>query len=241
MRRSRRIDAIVVAVPARNEECRITDSIASILVAADAVGPRVTVAVSVAADGCTDSTIQLLGVIADRTSTVRVVSGLWNCAGGARGAAVANGIASLAAGGPIASQAIWIATTDADSQVPSDWLTSQLRYAESGHDAVAGIVELHDDDDRTDELINRFARNYSIGERTHTHVHGANMGIRASAYAAAGGFPPVQRSEDRLLWNELVRLNFRVVSPVAVKVATSGRLSGRVVGGFADAMANAWI
>ena len=56
MRRSRRIDAIGVAVPARNEECRITDSIASILVAADAVGPRVTVAVSVAADGCTDST-----------------------------------------------------------------------------------------------------------------------------------------------------------------------------------------
>jgi glycosyltransferase involved in cell wall biosynthesis len=240
MRRPRPIEAIVVAVPARNEERRIIAAIDSVLAAAEAVDPHVTVAVSVAADGCTDRTVELLEDVADTTSRIRVLSGRWNSAGGARRAAVANGVESLASCGPIAAQATWIATTDADSQVPHDWLTRQLRYADSGHDAVAGIVELKHDDDRTDDLISRFARNYFVGEGTHTHVHGANMGIRASAYAAAGGFPAIQRSEDRLLWNELVRLNFRVVSPVALTVATSGRLSGRVVGGFADAMANAW-
>jgi glycosyltransferase involved in cell wall biosynthesis len=240
MRCSRPIEAIVVAVPARNEECRIVASIDAVLGAAEAIGPHITVAVSVAADGCTDRTIELLEDIADKDRAVRVVNGLWNSAGGARRAAVANGVASLASVGPISAQATWIATTDADSHVPPDWLTSQLRYADSGHDAVAGIVELHHDDDRTDRLVDLFVRNYSVGTRSHAHVHGANMGIRASAYAAAGGFPPVERSEDRLLWNELVRLNFCVISPVTVKVATSGRLAGRAVGGFADAMANAW-
>jgi hypothetical protein len=102
-------------------------------------------------------------------------------------------------------------------------------------------VELCDDSDRTEELLALFARNYSVDPcGTHTHVHGANMGIRADAYLAAGGFPSVQKSEDRLLWNEVVRLNHRVISPVGLTVATSGRLKGRVVGGFADSMANAW-
>jgi hypothetical protein len=55
-----------------------------------------------------------------------------------------------------------------------------------------------------------------------------------------GTFPAVQRSEDRMLWNELVRRNYQVVSPVDLKVATSGRLKGRVAGGFADAMADTW-
>ena len=41
--------------------------------------------------------------------------------------------------------AIWIATTDADTRVPPDWLALQLAAADrAGADAVAGIVEVDD-------------------------------------------------------------------------------------------------
>jgi hypothetical protein len=30
----------------------------------------------------------------------------------------------------------------------------------------------------------------------HHHVHGANLGMSASAYGAAGGFPPLRTHED---------------------------------------------
>jgi glycosyltransferase involved in cell wall biosynthesis len=234
------IGAVVVAVPARNEELRIVASVHSILAAAEATVPRVAVVVSVATDSCTDGTIELLEAIAERSSLVRIVSGSWQSAGRARHAAVLHGLHSIELTGCRPRQT-WIATTDADTQVPFDWLASQLRFAALGYDAVAGTVELCDDSDRTEELLARFARNYKVDPcGTHTHVHGANMGIRADAYLAAGGFPSVQKSEDRLLWNEVVRLNHRVISPVGLTVATSGRLKGRVVGGFADSMANAW-
>jgi cellulose synthase/poly-beta-1,6-N-acetylglucosamine synthase-like glycosyltransferase len=242
VRRFHQIDHVIAAVPARNEEQRIAASIRCIVAAAQAVGQHIATTVSVATDSCTDGTAEVLAAMADSRSDIRVVSGSWSSAGGARRAAVENGLRFVGSGAPRTLQRTWIATTDADSCVPVDWLTSQLRFAESGYDAVAGTVQLNDDEDCTFELRNLFARNYAVdvpGGR-HTHVHGANMGFRASAYIDAGGFPAVQTSEDRILWNELVRLKYRVVSPVDLKVATSGRLKGRVVGGFADAMANAW-
>ena len=39
---------------------------------------------------------------------------------------------------------IWVATTDADTVVPKSWLSEQVRYADQGADAVAGIVEVAD-------------------------------------------------------------------------------------------------
>jgi glycosyltransferase involved in cell wall biosynthesis len=241
MKRRHRIDAIVVAVPAQNEEQRIVAAVRCILAAAAAIDPLVNVSLSVAADSCTDGTSHLLSTLDNDRSVVRVVGGSWNSAGGARHAAVMHGLESIGVSEDRMAQRTWIATTDADSHVPADWLTSQLRLAELGYDAVAGTVELIDDDDQTADLVELFARNYIVDPvGTHTHVHGANMGIRASAYLTVGGFQAVTTSEDRLLWNELVRSDYRVVSPVHVRVATSGRLKGRVVGGFADAISNLW-
>jgi hypothetical protein len=36
----------------------------------------------------------------------------------------------------------WLATTDADSLVPSDWLTGQPRYARSGTELAVGTVDV---------------------------------------------------------------------------------------------------
>lgn len=99
---------------------------------------------------------------------------------------------------------------------------------------------LTSDSDLTGELSELFSRNYRVGVYRHDHVHGANMEVRPNAYFAAGEFPEVETSEDRELWNEVVRQGYRVVSPSSLRVHTSGRLRGRVVGGFADSMANAW-
>ena len=75
-----------------------------------------------------------------------------------------------------------------------------------------------------------------IGD-SHDHVHGANFGMRGSAYCAADGFPDIDVAEDHALWNELRRRKFRLVSPVDLRVSTSTRLVGRAAGGFADTCA----
>ena len=44
-----------------------------------------------------------------------------------------------------------------------------------------------------------FRERYAAGTGPHSHVHGANLGFRASAYLTAGGFPPVPTAEDHAL------------------------------------------
>ncbi len=240
MRVRPRIDAIVIAVPAKDEVHRIGPSIAGLLAAADELHPNVCVTISVAADTCIDGTAELLDDLARVCPLIRVVHGRWSSVGAARRAAVTNGLRTQRSARVSSMKATWIASTDADSQVPLDWLVSQVSLAEGGYDAIAGTVEIADDADRTEALMDLFTRNYALRECEHDHVHGANMGLRAQAYLAAGGFPAVRRSEDRLLWNEVVRRRFRTVSPLGLTVSTSGRLSGRVAGGFSHALANSW-
>jgi hypothetical protein len=68
-------------------------------------------------------------------------------------------------------------------------------------------------------------------------VHGANLGVRADAYLDVGGWRDVRVSEDHCLWNRLIRRGWRLRSPTASVVLTSGRLRGRARGGFADTLA----
>lgn len=241
MRGNSRIKAVVVAVPARNEQDRIEACIQSILAARDQLAKGLHVVVSIAVDSPTDATAALVSSAADRDPSVLGIVGSWGSAGGSRRAAVSSGLSRVGRSSLVCSGQTWIATTDADSQVPVDWLTQQVRLANRGLDAVAGTVALAADADLTDELSCLFDRNYRVEASTHHHVHGANMGLRANAYLAAGGFPEVERSEDRQLWNALVDRGFRVISPPHLRVETSGRLKGRVAGGFADAMATVWV
>ena len=68
----------------------------------------------------------------------------------------------------------------------------------------------------------------------HVHVHGANLGVRASAYLAAGGFTPEPLHEDVLLAERLRSApGVVVVASDVVDVLTSGRAVGRAPGGYA--------
>lgn len=218
---------VVVAVPARDEATLVSACIESIDVAAGACAGVRTVVV-VAADRCRDDT----ATVARETSVSRcelvVLEGRWRTASAVRAAAAREGVARC----DTDPAATWIANTDADCTVPAGWLGDQLRHANGGADAVAGIVTL--DATAPQRLAATFAARYRLGVDAHGHVHAANFGVRAAAYDAVGGWlTRTVVGEEHDLVRRLLRRGWRVVQPLDPPVSTSPRLHGRVVGGFA--------
>jgi glycosyltransferase involved in cell wall biosynthesis len=227
------IRGLVVGVPANDEEATVVDCLASIDRAARAL-PDVETVIVLAADCCTDATALRAGKIARMTTPLVVIDGRWGTAGGARAAAIDHGRQVL---GHVDPATTWIATTDADTVVPRNWLGRQLQHAATGAGAVAGIIELRDDHHRSPVAELSFRSIYRVDDvGSHDHVHGANLGVRADWYDAAGGFPAVGVAEDHLLWNALRRVGARCLSTIDVRVATSARLHSRAAGGFADTL-----
>lgn len=216
----RPVTAVAVVVPARDEEELLPGCLDAITIAAQRV--RVPVTTVVCLDRCTDRTAE---VVAERPEVIGV-----ECAAGVVGTARALGVRTAL--GHLAGHDhadVWVACTDADSRVPADWLEHQLQLADGGVDLVLGTVDLVGDD-LPPATASRWWHDYSrlVDEASHSHVHGANVGVRASAYLAVGGFAPVSAHEDVLLTRAVARLPGATVVPsVAVPVATSDRLRGR--------------
>jgi len=76
--------------------------------------------------------------------------------------------------------------------------------------------------DKAQLLREHFARTYHDRE-DHRHIHGANLGVCALAYQAAGGFAAVACHEDVLLVRALPGARCRVCSPAP------GWMRGRAV------------
>lgn len=129
---------------------------------------------------------------------------------------------------------IWLATTDADSAVPADWLAEQLRLAALGAEVVAGTVAVSDWSEQPAAARARFAGGYGAPGNGHPHVHGANLGLSAAAYLDADGMPPLALAEDQALVAALRGRARRMVATGRIPVTTSGRRESRTVGGFAD-------
>jgi hypothetical protein len=134
------------------------------------------------------------------------------------------------AAGSLHLESTWLANTDADSRVPEDWLVRQLEFADSGWDVVLGSVE-PDSAGMEPELLHSWRLRHPQKER-HGNVYGANLGVRASAYRQAGGFPPLRSSEDRALVEQLRRRGFAVTATDSTRVMTSGRTIARAPHGF---------
>jgi len=124
---------------------------------------------------------------------------------------------------------IWLATTDADSRVPGGWLAAQRAAHEAGADLWAGRVAIDDWSlyQRTTSL--RWTEAYDAEA---SPIHGANLGFNAQLYLAAGGFTPLATSEDRTLYDAIVKLGARAHEDPNVKVITSGRRHARAPMGF---------
>jgi cellulose synthase/poly-beta-1,6-N-acetylglucosamine synthase-like glycosyltransferase len=230
-----KIRGVVVAIPARNEAPSIGLTLSSILSSVQDLPASVSTIVCVACDSCVDGTVAEVRLVNTGDTTVVIVEGMWQSVGGARRAAVQAGLDSLLTVG-LSPEHVWITTTDADTTVGPDWVSRQLRYAELGLDAVAGVVSLRRDADLTLVTEEIFHDMYKVARHGHSHVHGANLGVRADAYVVAGGFPILPASEDRELWNSLLASGYHCHASNRLRVSTSARLHGRVEEGFAFAL-----
>lgn len=220
------IDAIVVAIPAHDEEELLDACLTSVIEAVDAVRPRVrAVSVRVALDRCTDGSAE----IARRLSvpTVAVDAG---AVGVARAAAVAAGLADIGRLARIPRR-VWTAHTDADSTVPEHWIAHQLDLAQAGADVVIGTVRPRFAD-LSEQQVRAWQATHTPGE-ANGHVHGANLGIRADVLLRAGGFPALAVHEDVRLIERVRALGARFAASDLAWVSTSGRAVGRAPDGYA--------
>ncbi|RZL59633.1 glycosyltransferase [Variovorax ginsengisoli] len=132
----------------------------------------------------------------------------------------------------------WLAFTDADTLVSSDWLSQQLSL---DSDAVCGTVEVTDWTPHGNDapfLARHFAISYQDAD-DHRHVHGANMGVSADAYRRAGGFQALASSEDVALVAALERSGASISWSARPRVCTSARKIARAPAGFAEALRHA--
>ena len=218
-----------VIVPAHNEEQLLPACLASLRRAARALR-GIPVRIVVVADDCQDETVR----VARRGGAAVVATGDRNV-GAARAAGAAAVLKRAAALDPAE---VWLATTDADTLVPSRWLRGQVRFANRGCDAVAGTVRVADWSGYRPAVGAAFRERYDASTGSgHPHVHGANLGIRASVYLTAGGFPPVATAEDHALVSALAASGGRVLRTRALPVVTSARRDARAPRGFGHYLA----
>lgn len=219
---SRVIQAAGVVVPAHDEETLLPACLTALRHAADAVS--IPVHVLVVADTCADQTAATA-----REYGAQVISIGARNVGAARAAGMAELLRLTLTAGPAAT---WLATTDADTLVPPGWLRRQLEYASAGWDVVLGTVAVTDWDEHPPHVPAVFEALYQYGEGPHPHVHGANLGIRASAYLAAGGFPPLRTAEDHALLAAATEAGCLVLQASDISVETSARRQARAPRGF---------
>lgn len=223
---------IAVLIPARNEEKLLPRCLDSVLAAASSVARFGTVDIILAVDSSSDRTAQVgHQIIRGRGITIRTTVGIVG-----RVRALAAGIALKRYSG--SRSRCWLANTDADSAVPRSWLSSQISLALEGVEAIAGTIDIDSFEEHGPLVRERFHNAYVIRpDGSHSHVHGANFGVRADAYLKAGGWGDISCGEDHDLWRRLVKVGARRVSVDRIRVVTSGRRKGRAPHGFAEALA----
>ena len=130
---------------------------------------------------------------------------------------------------------VWLATTDADSEVPGDWLTAQLHARAAGADVWLGRVQVRSWGDRSEGTADEWRRRDA---REGVPVHGANFGVDAARYLDAGGFDGLATGEDRDLLDRLLVRGAVARADGTVRVVTSARRQARAPRGFAHALSD---
>jgi glycosyltransferase involved in cell wall biosynthesis len=206
---------IAAIVPAHNEEEHLAVCVESLTQAARCPAllgePAVIVVVL---DHCTDAS----EAVARRCGAVTVALHARNV-GAAR---------ALGAQRAIELGARWLAFTDADTVVEPGWLAAQLALRA---DAVCGTVAVRDWGAYGERMRRHYEATYTDADG-HRHIHGANLGVSTEAYVAAGGFPPLQSSEDVALVDELKAQGASIAWSALPRVVTSARRLFRAPLGF---------
>ncbi|MBY4127170.1 glycosyltransferase [Rhodococcus fascians] len=217
---------IVVVVPAHNEQ-GLLDACLTALSRAEchvAEVAQVQVSTIVVLDACTDES----AAVAARHPSVSTVTVAHRNVGAARAA-------GFAKRPRYPDAATWFVTTDADTRVGEDWLLGHLRHAHDGARAVVGTVSVEFEGRvQADARLRSTYDAHYRHELGHPHVHGANLGIRATDYLSVGGFAPLATGEDHDLVRRLELGGIACRRVCDIPVTTSGRLRGRAPDGMAE-------
>lgn len=228
----RAYDRVGVVIPARNESPWIRASLAAVIDAAAEVAARIMVVV--VADKCDDDTVALAQQTFADCNVANVHGVVRQISAGNVGVARADGLATAIA--RLGERGTWLATTDADTIVPLNWLEVFLTLAGNGWHGIAGTVEVADWHHRSTQVRSAFEvlqRTRGTGDG-HSHVHGANLGFSATAYLEGGGLPHLPTGEDLGLWWALQATGRPLLASGGVRVATSARHSDRTAHGFSS-------
>lgn len=208
---------IGIIVPAHNEEASIGACLESLLVATHHVSLQGhAVRIVVVLDSCTDETKRIVNSYPVHAMSVSCTN---------VGVARATGADWM-----IQEGAQWLAFTDADTVVPESWLADQLRF---GSDVVCGTVQVTDWSLHSEEVRAKYDSLYTPIEG-HRHIHGANLGVSATAYRKVGGFKPLRAHEDVQLIADLHEAGASIIWTTCNCVTTSARLESRCREGFGD-------
>lgn len=226
------ITAVGVVIPARDEAAHIGACLRAVRHALLALPPRIDRAVCVVADRCADDTAGIARAAFGGWRAGQVVgTGARLSIGEVRDLGVRTVRTQLPGHQPARTLLL---STDADTTVAPGWAREHLARATEGTHATAGSAEL------SAPLPTASAEHRYRGvlERArlpdgHGNVYGANLGVRADAYSAIGGFLPLRSGEDHDLWRRLGAAGYRRCYDTGARVITSARLTGRAPNGLA--------
>lgn len=232
-----RTAALGVVVPVHNEQELLAAALSSLVDAFDEVGRcGLESKLAVVLDSCSDASEEIARewqhVFARDESSVDL--SIMVCRAKNVGYARALGCSTLLAHWSRRRPSdIWLATTDADSRVPREWLATQLTEHEAGADYWSGRVAVTDWAEYHHETRSRWLDEYELESQP---IHGASLGFNAAAYLAAGGFKALKTGEDRALHRALVAQGVRAHFDSTTRVITSARRRARAPLGFAHAL-----
>ena len=231
------VDAVVV-IPARDEQARIGDCLRAL--AAQTIA-RERFATIVVLDRCEDRTAEVVTETAGALGLqIATLDGPGIGAGAARRVGMDAACERLLASGRPRGL---IACTDADSRPAPDWLERQLEHVAAGARAIAGLIELDDQEarrlpagvlrrrERDAETRLRRVRSRDL-DAGHHHAAGASLAVTAETYRAVGGIEPLPALEDAGFAERLAVNQVPLLRPRDVRVRTSAREAGRVARGL---------
>jgi glycosyltransferase involved in cell wall biosynthesis len=228
-RSPRRIQAVGIVLPVHNEELLLPRALDALNQATAQLPAEIECRTAVVLDDCSDDS-PVIACQWARDGRIEIIQ----CRSRNVGAARQIGCnALLRAWSGHDPSAIWLATTDADSQVPPEWVEAQLAAQSSGADIWTGRVEVADWSSHQPSTVARWTIDYG---REVTPIHGASMGLTARTYIEAGGFRSLVSGEDRHLYRCALALGARAHHDPVVKVVTSARREARAPLGFAHAL-----
>jgi len=238
------VSKIVIAVPVKNEEERITRCLDAFLGQSQPADQIILLL-----NNCTDNTAATCAAYARRSGSIQIIACELPASVASAGEArrLALNAAAMTRGAGV------ILTTDADAAVPPSWVEDNLRWISAGAELVCGqaVIDaqearlipdrLHADhqaetdclarNDQIDALINRDP--IDVWPR-HQQNSGASIAMTLDILRRSGGPPRVAASEDRALIERARRVDGRIRHAPEIFVTVSGRLEGRATGGMAE-------